>query len=162
MTARFSWNQQNARGHSLRLRATALALRRPRLQKTLVVVMVVIMIAVVLVLVPIIPISIFVPIVIVLHAPMLAFPVPVIEFPALITRREPMGARIRCSRPIALMPLPVAPYRVPIAINPRVVRSWTSWKNSNHRGRRRRTDPYTKGNLTGKNGCSNQTGRRKQ
>jgi hypothetical protein len=33
MAPRFSWNQRNARGHSLRLRAFALALRRPRLQQ---------------------------------------------------------------------------------------------------------------------------------
>jgi hypothetical protein len=32
VTARFSWNQRNTRGHSLRLRAVALALRSLRLR----------------------------------------------------------------------------------------------------------------------------------
>jgi hypothetical protein len=58
------------------------------------------------------------------------------------------------------MPSPVVSNGVPIAINPLVARSRAGRHNTNHRWRRGRTDPDTKGNLTGKNGPPNQGGRR--
>ena len=122
--------------------------------------MVMIMVMMVFVLVSIVPVSIAVPVVIMLDPAVLTFPVAAVVLSALIMWSLPIGALIWCARPVTLMPSPVVSNGVPIAINPLVARSRAGRNNTNYRWRRRRTDPDTKGNLTGKNGPPNQGGRR--
>src|SRR6516165_4254067 len=122
--------------------------------------MVMIMVMMVFVLVSIVPVSIAVPVVIMLNPAVLTLPVASVVLSALVMRSLPIGALIWCARPVTLMPSPVVSNRVPIAINPLVARSWAGRHKTNYRWRRRRTDPDTKGNLTGKNGPPNQGGRR--
>ena len=119
-----------------------------------------IMVMMVFVLVPIVPVTIAVPMVIMLDLAVLTLPVAAVVFSALIMWSLPIGALIGCARPVTLMPSPVVPHRVPIAINPLVPWSRAGRNNTNYRWCRRRADPDTKGNLTGKNGPPDQGGRR--
>ena len=114
----------------------------------------------VFVLVPIVPVSIAVPMVIMLDLAVLTLPVAAIVFSALIMWSLPIGALIGCARPVTLMPSPVVSHRVPIAINPLVPWSRAGRNNTDYRWCRRRADSDTKGKLTGKNGPPDQGGRR--
>ena len=82
-----------------------------------------VMVMMVLVLVPIVPVSIVVPVVIMLDPAVLTFPVATVVLSARVMWSLPIGARIGCARPVTLMPSPVVSNWVPIAINPLVARS---------------------------------------
>jgi hypothetical protein len=95
----------------------------------------------------IIPVPIMVPVVIVLDSAPVAFPITLIILATLITRSGPASSLVWSERPVALMPFPVVSYRIPIAINPHIIRSRASRKYANHTWRRRWTDSDSNRNL---------------
>src|SRR5271169_6515088 len=94
-----------------------------------------------------VPLMALVPLVIMLNPAVLPIPVARIELLSVVARAHPMSAPIGWSRPVAFVP-PVAPsHRIPIAVQPHVIRPWTSGLNVDYTRLRRRPDSDSKRNL---------------
>jgi hypothetical protein len=100
----------------------------------------------------IIPLAMLVPAVIVLKPAMLSFPVTFIIPAALIVRGEPPGSGIRCTSPVAFMPLPVVSYGIPITVDPNIIGTGLDRTNTFEASRGRRTDLNANRNLSAKGG----------
>src|SRR5262245_11961221 len=106
-----------------------------------------VMVVIMMISVPIIPVPIVIPAVLVLDPAPAALPITWIIFATLIARGKPGCSRIWRARPIALMPFPVVSYRIPVAVNPHIIRSRSSRKYTDRTWRWRWTDSDSKRNL---------------
>src|SRR5262249_27902970 len=97
-----------------------------------------------------ISVPVTVPVVVMLHAAAISFPVTLKVFAALIARSPPTSADIGCPSPIALMPVPMVSNRIPITIDPYIFGFGCGWQNVNNWGRWRRADPDADGDLSAK------------
>src|SRR5581483_5950298 len=95
----------------------------------------------------IVAVSVAVPIVVMFKPATVAFPIAFVELIAFIARSDPPSAIIGRSSPVAFMPTIATVRRIPVAINPDVIRSWPWWVNSDGSRRWWRTDPNTNGHL---------------
>src|SRR6266699_2433447 len=93
--------------------------------------------------------SVMIPAMIVGNAAPFTLPVTLKEAFSVVSWAHPDGAGIRPSRPIALVPLVMISHWIPIAIKPKVFRTWSYRSDPHHPGWRRRTDPNPYGNLRG-------------
>lgn len=83
-------------------------------------------------------IAIFVPLVVMFYAAMIAVPITGEELVAIMPRCHPMGARIGRSCPVSFVPLVVSGYGIPVAVYPEVIRSGCNRSDSHDaRGWRR-------------------------
>jgi hypothetical protein len=95
----------------------------------------------------IIPVPIMIPAVLVLYPALVTFPIALEIFTIVITWSHPVSPRVRCQRPVTLVPFPVVSYWIPIAVDPHVIRSGPLRKDTNHPLRWRWTDSDSKRNL---------------
>lgn len=79
--------------------------------------------AVVIVVAVIVSISVSIPMVIVDQPPAIAFPITLVEAPAIVMGHHPHGTGIWWSGPISVVPLPMMTHRIPIALHPDKARS---------------------------------------
>jgi len=88
----------------------------------------------------VVTIVIVIPLVVVFETAMIAVPVTG-EIPlAVMARRDPASAGIRRTRPVSGMPVVVAIYGIPVAINPQEVRRWGDGPDGQNPGRGRRSN----------------------
>src|SRR5436190_19483086 len=99
---------------------------------------------------PKVSVTVAVPAMVMLEAPAIALPVAFEKHCAVMTRPHPTCVRIRGPGPVAVVPSVVVPDRIPVTINPEVVRSRNRRTDVHHTGRRRGTDPNPDGNLSAK------------
>src|SRR5438132_9736504 len=83
---------------------------------------------------------------VVLHPAALTLPVAVIEALSIVARSHPASGRVYRAAPIAVMPLIVVTYGIPVAVHPGEFRTRTSRENAND-SRWRRADSDSDGNL---------------
>jgi hypothetical protein len=96
----------------------------------------------------VIPVAIMIPVVIVLDTAAVSFPIASIVLAALIARRHPVRAVIRRASPITVVPFVMVSYRIPVTIDPCIIRAWTRRNDADNRSRRRRADSDSKRNLS--------------
>jgi hypothetical protein len=99
-----------------------------------------------------------IPPVVVLPAAVISVPIAVVELAAVIPRRHPASADIRCASPVSFMPFVMVSYGIPVARNPQVFRTRTDRNNSNHARWRRRSDPDSNRDLGAKHRHARQQG----
>ena len=92
-------------------------------------------------------IALMIPMVIVVEPPAIAIPIASKKLPPVMAGPSPMGTRIRWTSPIALVPPVAASRRVPVALNPDEIGSWSGRQNSDNTRRRRRPNPNSNGDL---------------
>jgi len=83
-------------------------------------------VVVVVVIVPVVVVAVvlLIPMMIVFDAAVRAIPISAIVAAAFMAPCDPMRTRIRRTRPVTGVPNVAAIYRIPVAINPHVVRPW--------------------------------------
>jgi len=89
-----------------------------------------------------------VPTVIVVYAAVVTFPVAFEKAVAVMVRPDPACPRIRRTGPIALMPAVVAVDRIPVSVNPDVIRTRCDRPRAKHSRRRWRADSNADGELS--------------
>jgi len=87
-----------------------------------------------------VPVVLTIPMVIVVEPPAIAIPIASKKLPSVMPGPNPMSARIGWTSPIPLMPSIAASRRVPVALNPDEVGSWSGWQHPDNTRRRRRPD----------------------
>jgi hypothetical protein len=95
-----------------------------------------------------------VPVVVVLDAAVLAFPIAAVEALTVMTRAYPASALVGRASPIAAMPAIVAANGIPVAIDPEELRAGADRANSNDARRGRGTDYDSDRNLSERCGRS--------
>jgi len=105
----------------------------------------VVVVAVVAVVIPVV--FVMVPSVIVGDVAPFAFPIALKEAFTVVVRHHPDSARIRWTRPVAIMPLVMVTDRIPVTRNPKETRARSDRRDSNHSRRWGRTNPYPNGDL---------------
>jgi len=88
-----------------------------------------------------------VPVMVVADLAVIAFPVSLIELLAIVTRSNPMRSRVSWTCPVSCVPLVVAAYRIPVAVDPGVTGARAARLNSLDPHRWRRADSHADGNL---------------
>ena len=89
---------------------------------------------------PIIPLSMIVPVVVVLDPAVFSFPVTSIVMPALIPRSHPVRTVVRRTGPVPFVPIPVVAYGIPVPFDPDIIATGLDWANAFDSRCRRRTD----------------------
>lgn len=79
-----------------------------------------------------------------------AIPTPITEkeLLAVVTRPDPVRACVRRSSPVTGMPPVLPPNRIPIAVDPNKVGTWSTWLHSHHSRLRWRANSDSKRNLS--------------
>jgi hypothetical protein len=95
-----------------------------------------------------------VPVVVVLDAAVLAFPIAAVEALTVVTRANPASALVGRTSPITTMPAIVATNGIPVAIDPEELRAGADRANSNDARRGRGTDYDSDRNLSERCGRS--------
>jgi hypothetical protein len=106
-------------------------------------------------------IVIFVPTVIVFKPATISIPVTSKELLPIVMRRDPVGARIRRTGPIALVPPVMSPEGIPVSIDPDIVWTGTYRPHVNYARRRRRTNSNAEGHLRVRCRCPGRKHRQK-
>jgi hypothetical protein len=96
----------------------------------------------------IVPFPIVIPVVIVRNPAAISLPVAFEKAVAVVMGTNPMRTGIRCPGPISVMPFVVVSYRIPVALDPKKIGSWTRRQNPHHAGRRWWADSYSYRNLS--------------
>jgi hypothetical protein len=116
--------------------------------------LVVAVVVVVAIIVPVV-VTVTVPVMVVRDPAAIAVPIAVIVALSVMMRCNPARAVVRWTCPVSVMPLITISHRVPVARNPRISFTWTSWLISKFTYRWRRADSYADGKL-GKDGPRSQ------
>ena len=106
-----------------------------------------------------VPIVVTVPVVVMVEPAPIAFPISREKLPAVVTRPDPTGARIRRQRPVSRMPSITSVRDVPVAVDPDIVCSRAHRLNPYHARWRWRTDLNPNRDLAENTSCGQQSKR---
>ena len=95
-----------------------------------------------------VPIVVLIPFVVVFNPSVISIPVTGKVLLSVVVRFHPSSTCIWRARIVALMPLVVPSYWIPIAADPHELRTWTCRHNANHTGTRRRTNSNAERDLS--------------
>ena len=97
----------------------------------------------------VVPLVVFIPAMIVLKTAVFSVPIAGEESSAFITGGDPMRTDVGSASPVTGVPPPVAPVRIPVTVDPDVIRAGSYRPNAQHPGRRRRADLNADSDLGG-------------
>ncbi len=89
-----------------------------------------------------------VPLVIVLDAAMVAFPIARKKLPAIVMRANPVSPLVGRPAPISFMPAIMTAIRIPIPVHPKIARPGSGGPDCHNPRRRRRSDANANANLS--------------
>jgi len=98
------------------------------------------------------PVMVAIPTVVVLHTPAFTVPVANVIVSAFPAGSDPACRRVGDARPVAVVPLIVVAYGVPVAFNPHKIGAGSNRTDSHHTRRRRSSDGDSNRYLSGTSG----------
>jgi hypothetical protein len=106
-------------------------------------------------------ITVAIPVMIMVEAAAVTVPVTAVELAALIARSDPCGAGIRRPSPISSVPTISMAYRIPITVDPIIIRARGNGANTHHAGTWWRTNSNSHGYLrtVGRRSCQKHSGK---